>query len=102
MTGKRTIFEGPFGESFPNVDFLFSTLNFDFASFRRDVKSLGHIKNPLFQGNIVYIVFDEPVTISMIKLWNYSKTPARGVRQFGVSAILFRGVFRIKNLRWTL
>ena len=53
MTGKRTIFEGPFGESFPDVDFLFSTLNFDFASFRRDVKSLGHI---LYFRAILYIL----------------------------------------------
>ncbi|XP_002124494.2 katanin-interacting protein-like [Ciona intestinalis] len=36
------------------------------------------------QVNFIYIVFDFPVTVSKIKIWNYSKTASRGVKTIAI------------------
>ena len=34
------------------------------------------------QVNVLYIVFDAPVTVTGVRVWNYSKTPERGVQDY--------------------
>lgn len=41
------------------------------------------------QLNRVYLIFDQPTAISMIKIWNYSKTANRGAKDFAVSVLLY-------------
>lgn len=47
--------------------------------------------------NQIFVLFDEPITISRIMLWNYSKTPTRGVRDYEIyldDVLIYRGILK--------
>lgn len=47
--------------------------------------------------NLIYFVYDKPITLSMIKFWNYSKNQERGVRELEIwmdNLQIFRGFLR--------
>lgn len=53
--------------------------------------------NPNQPRNVLYVYFDTPRAIAAIKVWNYSKTPARGVQCLQVlldDVIIWDGVLR--------
>ena len=34
------------------------------------------------EPNFILLMFEQPVAISALRIWNYSKTPARGVNEY--------------------
>lgn len=49
------------------------------------------------QSNKLLLFFNDPITLSKIRLWNYSKTPTRGVREFEVfldDVLIFHGTLK--------
>lgn len=47
--------------------------------------------------NQIFLVFEEPIIISAINIWNYTKTPTRGVREMQIfidDLLIFQGFIR--------
>ena len=43
---------------------------------------------PIMPGKInrIFVVFDRLQPVSKVKVWNYGKTPARGVREYNIES----------------
>ncbi|OON14104.1 hypothetical protein X801_10107 [Opisthorchis viverrini] len=51
---------------------------------------------PIFPGKVpsLFLVFDEPVKLAGLRIWNYTRSPERGVQEFSVlvdQQLIFRG-----------
>ena len=82
-----------------NRMFLEELCVYGLASFWRGVSFTNAGSTALTQGqeNQIFIILQNPVTISMIKFWNYSRTPQRGAAEIRITVdgqVAYQGYLR--------
>jgi len=70
---------------------------FDGVNDTRDDRHMWLVPNTMGEPAQVYICLNEPIGLSMVKIWNYSKTPGRGVKDFAIfvdDSMVYKGTMR--------
>jgi hypothetical protein len=50
----------------------------------KNKQSLNKIEYVNYPNNVLFVMFHMPISVSLIGIYNYSKTPSRGVKDFNI------------------
>lgn len=90
----------PKGDS-RTVDKLFNHINLTkspSSCWLAPIPIFGSVKERATSSNFVFVRFPKPVSIGLIKVWNYARTVTRGVRQLKIyldNILIYSGEIRI-------
>ena len=88
LTGSN-VWLSPFINTHGVIDNLENT----FSNFNKNT----NLNN---KPNCIYFIFDKPVSVSYIQIWNYSKKPERGVKEIHISCddnLIYKGYLKKKE-----